>query len=289
MSKNILITGANGNVSSALIASLKGSKNVVRAMVRDEAKSTHLKAAGVEVVLGDFDKPSTLAKAFEGVHTLWLLTSNGPLAALQTSNAIWAARKAGVSHIVRMSAVGAAHNAPTVNSRMHALSDAELAASGLAYTILRPHFFMQNLLMSAQSVAKEGTMHWALGEGRLGMVDVRDIGEFAAKVLTSGGHEGKIYTLTGLQSLTLSQVAEHLSTALNKAVKYVPVSLEQAVASMTQMGMDAFSVNMMSDYLTAYSSNWGDFVTPDFHSIMGKQPRSLLDFARDLAPAFLAQ
>ena len=244
MSKTILITGANGNVSSAVIAALKGSKNHIRAMVRNPEKATALKALGVEVVPGDFDKPSTLGKAFEGVHSAWVLTSNGPLAPVHSSNATWAARQARVSHVVRMSAVGAAHNAPTLNSRLHALSDAELAASGIPYTVLKPHFFMQNLMMSIPSVAKEGTMYWALGEGRMSIIDVRDIGEFAAKVLTSGGHEGKTYNLTGPQSLTMAQVAEQLGAAIKKPVKYQPVSVDQALASMTQMGMDPFMLNV---------------------------------------------
>lgn len=256
MSKNILITGANGSVSSAVLAALKGSKDHVRAMVRNPEKATALNTQGIEAVVGDFDKPATLPKAFDGVHTLWLLTAGGPLAPLHNSHAIWAARKAGVSHVVRMSAVGAAHNAPTINSRLHALSDAELASSGLAYTILKPHFFMQNLMMSAQTVAKDGAMYWALGDGQLGMVDVRDIGEFAAKVLTGGGHESRTYTLTGPQSLSLGQVAEQLGAALKKPVKYQAVSLEQAIASMSQMGMAGYMLDMMGDYLTAYGNGW---------------------------------
>ena len=286
MSKTILITGANGNVSSAVLQALKGTKNTVRAMVRDPNKATALKAMGVEVVAGDFEKPPTLTAAFAGVDTAWLLTSTGNLASFCMSNAIWAARKAGVSHVVRMSAVGAAHHAPTVNSRSHALSDTELARSGIPYTILKPHFFMQNMMMAAQSVAKEGAIYLALGEGRMGMVDVRDIGEFAARVLTSGGHEGKTYSLTGPASISMATAAEQLGAALKKPVKYVPVSLEQALASMAGMGMDAYSVHMMGDYLTAYSNNWGDFVSSDFQTLMGKAPRSWADFSRDFASAF---
>ena len=286
MSKTILITGANGNVSSAVLHALKGTKNTVRAMVRDPSKATAIKAMGVEVVAGDFEKPSTLPAAFAGVDTAWLLTSNGNLASFCMSNAIWAARKAGVSHVVRMSAVGAAHNAPTVNSRSHALSDTELALSGIPYTILKPHFFMQNMMMAAQSVAKEGAIYLALAEGRMGMVDVRDIGEFAARILNSGGHEGKTYSLTGPASISMATAAEQLGAALKKPVKYVPVSVEQALVAMAGMGMDAYGVHMMGDYFTAYSNNWGDFVSSDFQTLMGKAPRSWADFSRDFSSAF---
>ena len=140
MPKTILITGANGNVSSALIASLKGSKNSVRAMVRNPEKAGALKAQGVEVVVGDFDRPKTLGKVFEGVDSAWVLTANGPTAAVHSCSALWAARQAGVSHVVRMSAVGAAHNAHHQQSPARPL---RCRARGLGhpYTILKPHFF----------------------------------------------------------------------------------------------------------------------------------------------------
>lgn len=286
MSKTILITGANGNVSSSLIAALKGTKNTIRALVRNPAAAEKLKAQGVETCIGDLELPATLTKAFEGVDAAWLLTNNGPRSPEHMSKAIYAARKACVPHVVRMSAIGAAHNAPTINSRLHAMSDAELAASGLPYTVLKPHFFMQNLMMHAQSVAKEGTMYAALSDARLGMVDTRDIAEFAAKVLTSGGHEGKTYVLTGPASINMNQVAEAMGTAIKKPVKYVPATLEQACAAMAKMGMDTYSVNMMADYFVAYSSNWGDLVSSDYQNLMGKAPRSISDFAKDFGAAF---
>lgn len=286
MSKTILITGATGNVSTEVLQALKGTKNKLRVLVRDEAKGAPFKAQGLEVVVGNLDTPRTLAPAFAGVDAAWLLTTAGPRAADQNSSAIWAARKAGVSFVARMSAVGAAHNAPTINSRSHALSDAELAASGIPFAILKPHFFMQNFMMAAQSVTKEGAMYLALGDGKMGVIDSRDIGVFAAQVLTTGGHEGKTYTLTGPASLPMATVAEQLGAAVGKAVKYVPVSNEQAAQSMAGMGMDEWMVEAMSNYFTAYANGWGDFVTDDFQRVTGKAPRAFATFAKDFAAAF---
>lgn len=286
MSKRILITGANGKVSSAVLASLKGTKNIIRAMVRTEEKAAALRSTGLDVVIGDFDTPSSLANAFEGVNTAWVLSFEGAGSALQSSNAVWAARQAGVSHIVRMSAMGTAHNAPTINSRLHAMADADLIASGIPYTILRPQFFMQNLMASAQSVANDGVIAWALGDGRISMIDVRDVGEFAARVLTSGGHEGKIYNIAGPQSINMTQVAEQLGTAIKKTVTYQPLTMDQQLAGFAQMGVDAFGLNLYKDYLTAFSDNWGDVSSSDFLNLMGKTPRSFADFARDFSAAF---
>ena len=159
----ILLTGANGKSSTATIAALKGSGQKVIGLVRDAAKGKDL---GIELRVADLERPRTLEGVFDGVDAAWLVAPPSPLAPYHASNALWAAKQAGVKHVVRMSAVGAAHDAPTVNSRLHALSDAEVAASGIPFTILKPHFFLQNLLFSAGTIAQEGAMYWAFGEAK---------------------------------------------------------------------------------------------------------------------------
>ena len=129
-------------------------------------------------------------------------------------------------------------------------------------------------------------MYMALGEGKVGIIDSRDISEFAAHVLTHPGHEGKTYTLTGPASLNMHQVAEALGKGVGKPVKYVPIPWEAAQQAMTQMGMDAWTINFMGDYMRAYSGNWGDFTNGEFQAVTGKAPRSMEQFARDFAGAF---
>lgn len=286
MSKTILITGATGNISSGIISRLKGSQGCLLALVRNPDKAKELERAGVEVRVGDLNKPWTLGAAFEGADTVWILTPAGPRAPEQSSNALWAARNAGVKYVVRMSAIGAAHDAPTINSRLHGLSDAELIASGIPYTIVKPHFFMQNLLMAAEGIAQQGVMYLPLADSRMGLIDSRDIAEFAAQVLTTAGHEGKTYTLTGPASVTMHQAAAAIGDAIGKQVRYEPVPLEAARQSMLQTGMDEWTVNLLCDYFAAYSTNWGDLVTDDFQHVVGKVPRSIAEFASDFAGAF---
>lgn len=286
MAKTILITGATGNISSGILDNLGASGHSLRALVRDPEKAAALKQRGIDVRIGDLEKPWTLAPAFEGADTVWLLGPPGPRAPEQSSNGLWAARQAGVKHVVRMSAVGAAFNAPTINSRLHALSDAELAASGIPYTILRPHFFLQNLMMAAGSIANEGAMYMAMGEGKIGIIDSRDISDFAAHVLTHPGHEGKTYTLTGPASLNMHQAAEAIGKGVGKPVKYVPIPVEAAQQAMAGMGMDPWMVNLLADYMKAYSAGWGDFANGEFQAVTGKAPRGIDRFARDFAGAF---
>jgi uncharacterized protein YbjT (DUF2867 family) len=285
--QTVLITGANGAVSSALIDALEGSELKLRALVRDPAKASRLGARGIEVVRGDLDDAESLKAAFDGVDALWLLTAVGPRAPENSMNALWAARQAGVKRVVRMSAIGAAHDAPTRNGRLHALSDAEVEASGLSWTILRPHFFMQNMLGSAASIAAQGAFYWAMGEGRLGMVDVRDIGETAARILRddAASHHGKVYTPTGPDSISFAQVAKELGAALGRDVSYVPVSLDAAREAMLGMGMPAWVVGMMVEYSRAYASGWGDFTTRHVEEVTGKKARSFASFARDFKAA----
>lgn len=250
----ILVTGATGNVSSALLGLLTGP---VRALVRGKATAL---AAGIDVVRGDLEHPSTLADAFDGVDTLWLLTAMGPAAPHASSNAVWAARRAGVKHIVRLSAIGAAHDAPTRNGRLHALSDAELQASGIPWTIIRPAFFLQNL---AGPVLYSPT-----GEGRFSPIDVRDIAAFAAKVLEAPAeHAGRVYTITGPESLPMREAAARLG------MRYQPVSVADAVSGMLAAGLPPWVAEVNGEYCEAYAAGWGDFVTPDFEAVMSRPAR----------------
>jgi uncharacterized protein YbjT (DUF2867 family) len=291
MTRTLLLTGATGLVSTALIDSLKDRSGLtLRALVRDPNKAPQLKARGIEAVPGDLDEPESLAAAFDGVSDLWLLTAVGPRAPENSMNALWAAKRAGVERVVRMSAIGAAHDAPSRNGRLHALSDAELMASSLKWTILRPHFFTQNLLASAASIASQGAFYWDMAEGKLAMIDARDIGEYAARVLTSAPdvHHGKIYTLTGPEAVSMDQAAAQLSQGIDKPVRYVPVPHEAARKSMLEMGMSPWLVGMLIEYGTAYAQNWGNFTTPHVPELLGRPARSVLDFARDHAAAFRA-
>lgn len=291
MTRTLLITGATGQVSGALIQALKGAPQLkLRALVRDAKKAAMLEQQGIELKVGDLDEPESLPAAFAGVSDLWLLNAVTPRQPENSMNALWAAKRAGVERVVRMSAIGAAHDAPTRNGRLHALSDAELAASNLKWTIIRPHFFTQNLLLSAASIAQQGAAYWDLGEGKLGMIDVRDIGDFAAHLLTSppDRHHGKIYTLTGPEAISLHEAAEQLSRGIDRPVRYVPVPHDAARQSMLQNGMPAWVAGLLVEYGAAYSDNWGNFTTTHIQELLGRPARSVLDFARDHRDAFRA-
>jgi uncharacterized protein YbjT (DUF2867 family) len=286
MNRTVLITGATGNVSTSLLNALRGSQLKLRALVRNPSKAAHLQASGVAVFAGDLDDSSSLARAFEGVDDLWLLSPPSPRAPENSMNALWAARQAGVKRVVRMSAIGAAHDAPTRNGRLHALSDHELQHSDMQWTILRPHFFMQNLLGFAPAIAADGRFYLDFGSARLGLVDVRDIGELAARVLMDEPqrHHKKIYTVTGPESITMNQAAESIAEVLGKPVQYVPVPHEVVRENLLKMGIPEWTAGLTIEYGAAYSAGWGDFTTSHFEEVTGKPARSFATFARELWP-----
>lgn len=284
--KTIAVTGATGNVAGGTIQALQGKGVKLRAIVRNKEKAKPLEAAGVEVRVGDLERPRSLAGLFEGADATFITVPAGPRAPEQASNALWAARQGGVKHVVRLSAFGAAHDAPTVNSRLHALSDAELTHSGLKYTILKPHFYMQNLMGSAASIKGKGAFYWAMGSGKVGLIDTRDICEVAAHVLTTSGHDNKTYTLTGPTSIDMNAVAAALGRALGKPLRYVAIPLEAQDQALFSVGLDEWMVTMFGDYMNAYSRNWGDTTTDEVPRLLGRPARSIDDFARDFAAVF---
>ena len=284
----VLVTGATGTVSTALLAELKGKPGIrLRALVHDAGKAAGLVEEGYEVAVGDLEEPDSLDEAFEEVDILFLLTPASPLEPSMGSNAVNAARKAKVKHIVRNSAIKAAHDAPNRNGRMHALVEEAVKASGIPWTILRPHYYMQNLLSSARSVAADGMLYMNMGEAPVGMIDGRDVGVLAANVIQDpAAHAGKIYNPTGPRQVTMKEAAETLGRVLGRPVQYVALPQEAAREAMLGFGLSRWFVGNVVDYGRVYSEGWGDFATTDFKTLTGHEARSFQQFATDFAPAF---
>ena len=145
---------------------------------------------------------------------------------------------------------------------------------------------MQNIMMAAQTVASEGVVYMAMKEGKIGMIDVRDVVDVAVKVLTEDGHEGETYTLTGPESISFHDVATGLSKAIGKQVNYVNVPLEAARQAMVGMGLPEWVADAFGEYMTAFSEGYGDFTTADVENVTGHPARSYETFARDFAQVF---
>ena len=283
----ILIMGATGKVGGALLDNLGNADVGLRALVRDESERSRLQERGVETVLGDFLEPETLGPALEGVGTVFLLTPIHPEQVPQATNVIEAAKGSGKDpRIVRLSVHQASHESPMRISRQHAEIEDKLVSSGLPYIFLRPQSYMQNTLMAAPTVASEGKIFQPMKGGRLGMIDARDVGEVAAKVLTEEGHEGKVYTLTGPAAISFYDIAEALSGVLGKEVNYVSILPEKAKEVMLSRGIAEWVANALNEYAKAHSEGYSDWTTDDFERLTGHSATSYKEFASDFERVF---
>jgi uncharacterized protein YbjT (DUF2867 family) len=282
----ILITGATGRIGSATVERLSSSGVRVRALVRSPEKVASIAGPGVEVVRGDLEQVHSLDAALQGVTRALLVSPLDPRQVELQGNFIEAAKRAGPVHIVKISGLGTALDSPVRSGRWHAQTEAQLEASGLPFTHLRPLFFMQNILRFAQVIARTGEFDAALGQGKIAMVDVRDVAAVAAAALTMDGHTGKAYTITGPEALSYADVAEKLSLAIGKPVFYRDVPLAVIRQRLLEAGMPEWHVGVQLDFHTTLREGGASSVTDTVETVTGKPPRSFEQFAREHATLF---
>jgi uncharacterized protein YbjT (DUF2867 family) len=285
MANKILITGGTGTVGSVLLEKLAAIDANVRALVRSPSKAEHIKSSGIEAVIGDLDKPESLPAALKGVDKVFLLTSPSERQGELQRNVIAAAKNAGVSHIVKLSAFGAGPETPPL-IHDHYLIEREIERAGIAYTHLRPNGFMQNILMSAPTIKEKGLFYGPLGEAKVSYVDARDIASVAAVTLTKEGHEGKAYEITGPQALSYREVAQEFSSVLGKDVQYVDVPLEAARSSMLGSGMSAWLADSLIGLFEFYRNGRAAVVTNVVKDVTGQEPITFRQFVREHVEAF---
>lgn len=283
----ILVTGGTGTTGSEIIRELSaaGAKRV-RALVRNPEKASFIREAGFETVEGDFDRPETLEAALAGVERALLLTAPDPRTFEHQRGFIEAAKRAGTRHVVKFSAIGADAGGPEGFGKWHGQAEDELKASGLAWTMIQPNFFMQNLLGQAQTIAREGVIYQPAGDARASFVDARDIAAVAARVLLGDGHEGKSYVVTGPEALSYGEVAERLSAATGRTVRYVSITPEQFRQGALAAGLPEWLADALGVLNEIFAAGKASVVTNVVREVGGKEPTTFAEFARDHAGAF---
>lgn len=283
----ILVTGATGNIGSILVEKLATANVPARALVRSHGKAEGIEKLGLEAVIGDLDKPETLQPALEGIEKVFLLSSPDPRQAELQSNLIQAAKSAGVSHIVKLSAIGVGGELDSITlGRLHRETEKEIESSGINYTHLRPNGFMQNAFTFAGMIKSQGTFYAPLGDAKVSYVDARDVASVAFTALTEDGHEGKAYEITGPESLSYDDVARELSLALGREVKYVNVPIAAARGAMLGMGMSEWLANALVELFNHYRDGKAARVTDTVREVTGREPITFSQFARDNAETF---
>ncbi len=280
----ILVTGATGTIGSEVVRQLVTSGQHPRALVRDPTTARQRLGGQVEPVVGDLDRPETIAAALAGVDRVFLLTTQSAQQPQWEQGVIQAATRAGVGHLVKLSVFRADAQSPLQVARQHGQVERALARSGLAYTVLRPVFFMQNLL----GMVRDGTIATATGNGRVAMVDARDIAAVAVAALGSHGHAGKVYTLTGPQALSFDEVARIVSQQAGRQLRHVRVLPDAVRDALQARGVAAWFAADMAKLHGMLAAGYEEIVTGDVRSVTGSPPRTLARFAADFTGALTA-
>ncbi len=281
----IVVTGATGHIGSELVRLLSRKDVSVRAVTRDPHRAQSL--PGVDWVKGDLRDTLSLTNLFRGADRMFLLTSNSEDMRTLQVGAIQAARDAGVARIVKGSALGASDHSKSPIGRAHYEVESALQESGMAWTILRPHVFMQNFLDMAATIAREEKIRAASGSGKIPFIDARDIAAVAAVTLTSAGHEGKKYVLTGPEALSYGEIAKIIGAAIGRRVDYVAESPEEARERLVRAGALPWMIESMLA-LAAYQRAGGPtaVVSEAVTELLGRPPGSFSQFVRDYISAF---
>jgi uncharacterized protein YbjT (DUF2867 family) len=283
----ILVTGATGVNGTALLRRLSAHGVAVRALVRNPAKAEAIAALPhVEIAQGDMARPETLAAALRDVERAMLISSSDPMMLDVQTNFIDAAAKAGVRHVVKLSGIMPELDSAFRFARMHGEIEKRLEASGMAFTHLRAGEFMTAYFRQVPMIAAKGAIFLPMADAKIASIDVDDIAEIAAKVLTGSGHEGKTYPLTGPQALTMTEVAEKLSAATGKTIRYVNVPPEDARQAQLANGMPPYLADALFELFAERRNGKEAKVWPDAGMLLGRTPTSFDEFARRNAAMF---
>ncbi|MEO7144023.1 MAG: SDR family oxidoreductase [Bryobacteraceae bacterium] len=285
----ILITGASGSAGGAVLEAAVAAGSPLRAMYRsnEDARKT---PKNVGAVVADFADKSSLRNALRGIESVYLVCGPVPQLVELEGNMIDACKEANVRHIVLNSALGAGDFQKSFPS-WHFEAERKLKDSGLAYTILRPNGFMQNIVTyNAGSIRAQGAFYAAMGDAKISMIDVRDIGAAAAGILLDpAAHAGKTYQLNGPEAVSNFDIAERISRVAGRKVSYVDIPEEAQRKGMLDVGMPEWLVTAVLQLQEYYRSGRCATVDGAVAKLTGRPERTLDQYLVENAASFQSQ
>lgn len=207
---------------------------------------------------------------------------------VETQNTfIDAAKVAGVRHVIKFWGLDARPDTTFPFGVMHLAIEQHLEKSGLAWTHLRPTGFMQEYLREAPTIINDGAFYLALADVRLNPVDLVDVGRIGFLLLRDGGHEGERISITGPEALTMTEIADRISRAVGKTVRYVAVSPDARRQALIAHGIPPEFADAL-DKQVEERLKGGDELRVDLsgHQLFNVKPTTFLEFARTNAQAF---
>jgi uncharacterized protein YbjT (DUF2867 family) len=284
----ILLTGATGSAGSYIANAFVQQREPVRILVRNRAKAGELeKVPTIEIVEGDMASPGSLGSALDGVDRALMLSAS-TLDMVETQcTFVDACKDAGVRQVIKFSGLDARPDTRFPFGRMHKQIEEYLEASGLAWTHLRPTGFMQEYLREAPSIIKEGAFHLALADMKLNPVDLLDVGKVGFLLLRDGGYERVRLAMTGPEALTMAEMANRISRATGRTVRYVAISPAQRRQALLAHGIPAEIADALDEQVRErLNGGLESQVDLSTHRLFNVKPTTFLEFAQRNAAAF---
>lgn len=283
----ILITGAGGKTGKAIIKALLTRGASVRGFVRSAAHEITLKAMGIrETVAGEMDDPYALSQATRGVEAIYHICPNVSPHEVSFAKALLdAASRSSVPRIVYHSVLH-----PQIEAMPHHWNkmrvEEMLFSSRLDVTILQPAAYMQNILAEWDRMVDSGTYRVPYPvETRLSLVDLDDLAEAAATVLTNAGHASATYELVGTPPVSQIEIAETFSQALGRPIRAEAETVEVWDRRARAAGMNDYSRETLARMFRAYAYDGLKGNANVLGWLLGRQPTSLAHFAARLTTA----
>ena len=274
----ILLTGATGKTGSATAKALNEKGITFRALIRNEEKRGDIESLGGEVVIGSIENKEAVDQSMVDVETALILLPNSENQLSLEKQLVDSAKQAGAKRVVKMSSIEATPDATSPIPKLHLESEEYIKQSGLSWTMIKPNFYMQNLLASAGTIKDQGKIFLPMGEGKTGMIDTTDVGKVLAKVLSEDGHESMNHEITGPQILSFYEVAEIFSKGLDKQVDYVDVPLAAYKETLGQFLTNQWHLDAVIDLFKGIADGGIEEKTDTYSELMGESPKSLSEF-----------
>jgi len=283
----ILVTGATGRVGYRVLEALADARADTTAMVRVEAKAADLPGAPAHVV-ASFDDPPP-AEVLRGFDRVFLLSPADEEQTVLETVFIDALVAAGHRpRIVKIAADGFADPDCEVRfMRSHREVAMHLNATGLPVTYLAPSPYMENLLAATETIREDGIITAPAGHGRVGFVAVTDVAAVAAKVLTSDGHDGATYVLTGPEALGYADVAARISAVFARQVDYRSQPADQLRKLLLASGLSRWNADGTVELFEWIRHGGAATVTTDVREVTGADPRPVQDWLEESRGSFL--
>jgi len=281
-----LITGATGGLGQAVVENLLQTvpADQVAVLVRDPAKATNLRAQGVTIRQGNYDDYASLVQAFAGTEKLFLVSGNDVANRVpQHTNAVNAAKEAGVKHVVYTSfqrRTEDGSSAAAFIAEAHLATEKLLKESGLTYTFLRNALYYEVLPLFMGPVLESGTIYLPASEGRSAYASRADLGAAGAAVLAGQGHENKSYDLATSESYSFHDVAHLLSELSGQDIRYVSPTAEEFGTQLAGAGVPAGAIHLTAGFSVAIGQGEFDFPSTDLEKLLGHAPLSLREFLK---------